>query len=83
MGGDDGALTLTTLENGGTGNATLKNKINTNQSFLIKGRIILGSGFGWISGANLPSANKSGGDGVGIGFHTGNTTDIGQAGQCS
>ncbi|MGV0167795.1 mucin-binding protein [Furfurilactobacillus sp. WILCCON 0119] len=62
-----GILTLTPDENNRTGNATLENKIDLSQSFNLEGQINTGS-------------NPKGADGIGFGFHDGDTDSVGAAG---
>lgn len=63
-------LTLTTDEQWKVGSTTLKNKMDLNSDFNLKANINLGT----------KAAGNEGGDGMGIAFHTGKTTDIGNAG---
>ncbi|MGM0260591.1 MucBP domain-containing protein [Enterococcus sp. AZ102] len=51
------------------GNATLKNKVDMNADFILKGEVLLGT-------LNKPYQN----DGIGFGFHQGLTSDVGSAG---
>ncbi|RZM15316.1 cell surface protein precursor, partial [Lactobacillus delbrueckii] len=50
------------------GNFSLKSKIDMNKSFTLTGKV------------NLGSNSPYGADGIGVAFHNGNTTDIGNAG---
>ncbi|WP_254260913.1 lectin-like domain-containing protein, partial [Lactobacillus helveticus] len=62
-----GIVTITPDEYSKVGNLSLKSKIDMNTSFTLTGKVNLGS-------------NPNGADGIGFAFHTGNTTDIGNAG---
>lgn len=65
-----GVITLTTNDGNETGNVTLKNKIDLNESFDLKGSINLGD----------KSQLQGGGDGISFGFHSGNTDEVGKPG---
>jgi LPXTG-motif cell wall-anchored protein len=67
---NSGIVTITTDNNDQVGNFALKSKIDMNSSFTLKGQVQLG---------NKTSSNW-GADGIGFAFHTGNTTDVGNAG---
>ncbi|WP_203651578.1 lectin-like domain-containing protein [Secundilactobacillus yichangensis] len=73
-----GTLTLTTDQGSQDGNATLKNKIDLNQSFKLTGQINLGNK-AQKPGRNAgPDGNAlGGGDGVAFAFHNGNTDLVG------
>ena len=62
-----GIVTITPDEGNKVGNFSLKSKIDMNTSFALTGQVNLGS-------------NPNGADGIGVAFHNGNTTDIGNAG---
>ena len=62
-----GIVTITPDKYNKVGNFSLKSKIDMNTSFILTGKVNLGS-------------NPNGGDGIGFAFHNGNTTDIGNAG---
>lgn len=62
-----GIVTLTPEGYHKFGNFYLKNKIDMNTSFTLAGKVNLGS-------------HSSGGDGISLAFHNGNTTDIGNDG---
>ncbi|MDD6148811.1 MAG: hypothetical protein PUB40_07830, partial [Lachnospiraceae bacterium] len=68
-------FTLTKAENSQVGNIHLKNKIDMNSSFTIKGVVNLG---------NVSTSQDYGqtviADGIGIAFHTGNTDQVGKTG---
>uniref|UniRef100_UPI0022E3D31A lectin-like domain-containing protein n=1 Tax=Streptococcus infantarius TaxID=102684 RepID=UPI0022E3D31A len=64
---EKGIVTITPDENDKVGNFSLKSKIDMNTSFTLTGQVNLGS-------------DSNGADGIGFAFHTGNTTDIGNAG---
>ncbi|WP_457922186.1 mucin-binding protein [Levilactobacillus brevis] len=65
-----GIVTITPDENNKVGNFSLKSKIDMNTSFTLTGQINLGN----------RTSSQGGADGIGFAFHTGNTTDIGNAG---
>ncbi|MGF1235594.1 lectin-like domain-containing protein, partial [Streptococcus infantarius] len=65
-----GIVTLTPDENDKVGNFALKSKIDMNNSFTLTGQINLGN----------KTSSQGGADGIGLAFHTGNTTDIGISG---
>ncbi|KZT76987.1 putative internalin [Lactiplantibacillus plantarum] len=65
-----GVVTITPDENNKVGNFSLKSKIDMNTSFTLTGQINLGS----------RTSSQGGADGISFAFHTGNTTDIGNAG---
>lgn len=72
-----GYLTLTTDDFNQDGNATLKNKVDLNQSFKLTGGLNLGTQAqkpGWHAG------ELGGGDGVAFAFHDGNTDEVGGQG---
>ena len=62
-----GIITLTPDKNDQVGNFSLNSKINMNKSFTLTGKVNLGS-------------NPNGADGIGLAFHNGNTTDVGNSG---
>jgi hypothetical protein len=62
-----GIITLTPDKNDQVGNFSLNSKINMNKSFTLTGKVNLGS-------------NPNGADGIGLAFHSGNTTDVGNSG---
>ncbi|MDY5704499.1 MAG: hypothetical protein SPK77_06040, partial [Lachnospiraceae bacterium] len=68
-------FTLTEAQNSQVGNIHLKNKIDMNSSFTIKGVVNLG---------NVSTSQDYGqtviADGIGIAFHTGNTDQVGKTG---
>lgn len=69
-----GILTLTTKDFNQDGNATLKNKVDLTQSFVLDGYLNLGDQAqkpGWKAGT------LGGGDGVAFAFHDGNTDEVG------
>ncbi|WP_375710940.1 lectin-like domain-containing protein, partial [Lactobacillus helveticus] len=63
-----GIVTITPDEYNKVGNFSLKSKIDMNTSFALTGQV------------NLGSNSPYGADGIGVAFHNGNTTDIGNAG---
>ena len=63
-----GIVTITPDEYSKVGNLSLKSKIDMNTSFTLTGQV------------NLGSNSPYGADGIGVAFHNGNTTDIGNAG---
>ncbi|WP_157952680.1 lectin-like domain-containing protein, partial [Lactobacillus helveticus] len=63
-----GIVTITPDEYNKVGNFSLKSKIDMNTSFTLTGQV------------NLGSNSPYGADGIGVAFHNGNTTDIGNAG---
>ncbi|MFT8455117.1 MAG: MucBP domain-containing protein [Schleiferilactobacillus harbinensis] len=65
-----GIVTITPDENNKVGSFFLKSKIDMNTSFTLTGQVNLGN----------KTSSQGGADGVGFDFHTGNTTDIGNAG---
>ncbi|AUJ31075.1 mucin-binding protein [Liquorilactobacillus hordei] len=65
-----GIVTITPDENYKVGSFFLKSKIDMNTSFTLTGQVNLGN----------KTSSQGGADGVGFAFHTGNTTDIGNAG---
>ncbi|MGF1400752.1 lectin-like domain-containing protein, partial [Streptococcus infantarius] len=65
-----GIVTITPDENDKVGNFALKSKIDMNNSFTLTGQINLGN----------KTSSQGGADGIGLAFHTGNTTDIGISG---
>ena len=65
-----GIVTITPDENDKVGNFALKSKIDMNNSFTLTGQINLGN----------KTFSQGGADGIGLAFHTGNTTDIGISG---
>ena len=65
-----GIVTITTDKNNKVGNFSLKSKIDMNTSFTLTGQINLGN----------KTSSQGGADGIGFAFHSGNTTDIGNAG---
>ncbi|MFT8726140.1 lectin-like domain-containing protein, partial [Liquorilactobacillus nagelii] len=65
-----GIVTITPDENDKVGSFFLKSKIDMNTSFTLTGQVNLGN----------KTSSQGGADGVGFAFHTGNTTDIGNAG---
>lgn len=65
-----GIVTLTKNEYYQSGNMTLKNKINNQQDFVLTGKLNIGD----------KSQRQGGADGIGIGFHSGATTAVGQSG---
>ncbi|WP_367293187.1 lectin-like domain-containing protein [Lacticaseibacillus paracasei] len=65
-----GIVTITPDENNKVGSFFLKSKIDMNTSFTLTGQVNLGN----------KTSSQGGADGVGFAFHTGNTTDIGNAG---
>lgn len=62
-----GIVTITPNQNNQVGNFSLTSKIDMNKSFTLTGQVNLGS-------------NPNGADGIGFAFHSGNTTDVGNAG---
>ncbi|MZU91232.1 adhesin [Lactobacillus plantarum] len=62
-----GIVTITPDQNNQVGNFSLTSKIDMNKSFTLTGQVNLGS-------------NPNGADGIGFAFHSGNTTDVGNAG---
>ena len=62
-----GIVTITPDRNNQVGNFSLTSKIDMNKSFTLTGQVNLGS-------------NPNGADGIGFAFHSGNTTDVGNAG---
>ncbi|MCP9334486.1 lectin-like domain-containing protein, partial [Lentilactobacillus hilgardii] len=67
---DSGIVTITPDENNKDGNFSLNSKIDMNTSFTLTGQVNLGN----------RTSSQGGADGIGFAFHTGNTTDIGNAG---
>ncbi|MDK8308467.1 MAG: MucBP domain-containing protein [Lactobacillus delbrueckii] len=65
---NSGIVTITPDEYNKVGNFSLKSKIDMNKSFTLTGKV------------NLGSNSPYGADGIGVAFHNGNTTDIGNAG---
>ncbi|ANK63712.1 hypothetical protein AYR56_12725 (plasmid) [Loigolactobacillus backii] len=65
-----GIVTITPDENNKDGNFSLESKIDMNTNFTLTGQINLGN----------RTSSQGGADGIGFAFHTGNTTDIGNAG---
>ncbi|WP_254260810.1 lectin-like domain-containing protein, partial [Lactobacillus helveticus] len=63
-----GIVTITPDDYNKVGNFSLKSKIDMNTSFTLTGQV------------NLGSNSPYGADGIGVAFHNGNTTDIGNAG---
>ncbi|WP_172996064.1 lectin-like domain-containing protein, partial [Lactobacillus helveticus] len=63
-----GIVTITPDDYNKIGNFSLKSKIDMNTSFTLTGQV------------NLGSNSPYGADGIGVAFHNGNTTDIGNAG---
>ncbi|WP_080466356.1 mucin-binding protein [Lactiplantibacillus plantarum] len=62
-----GIVTITPDQNNQVGNFSLTSKIDMNKSFTLTGQVNLGS-------------DPNGADGIGFAFHSGNTTDVGNAG---
>uniref|UniRef100_UPI000B34E682 mucin-binding protein n=3 Tax=Levilactobacillus brevis TaxID=1580 RepID=UPI000B34E682 len=62
-----GIVTITPDQNNQVGNFSLTSKIDMNKRFTLTGQVNLGS-------------NPNGADGIGFAFHSGNTTDVGNAG---
>ncbi|MDV0432184.1 MucBP domain-containing protein [Lactiplantibacillus sp. DA1] len=62
-----GIVTITPNQNNQVGNFSLTSKIDMNKSFTLTGQVNLGS-------------DPNGADGIGFAFHSGNTTDVGNAG---
>ncbi|ADG41118.1 cell surface protein precursor [Leuconostoc kimchii IMSNU 11154] len=65
-----GIVTITQNKNNQVGNFALKSKIDMGTSFTLKGQVQLGD----------KTSSQGGADGIGFAFHTGNTTDVGNAG---
>ncbi|MCT0165652.1 hypothetical protein EFM11_10300 [Lactobacillus helveticus] len=63
-----GIVTITPDDYSKIGNFSLKSKLDMNTSFILTGKV------------NLGSHSPYGADGIGFTFHNGNTTDIGNAG---
>ncbi|KZU77946.1 putative internalin [Lactiplantibacillus plantarum] len=64
---NSGVVTITPNRNNQVGNFSLNSKIDMNKSFTLTGQVKLGS-------------DPNGADGIGFAFHSGNTTDMGNAG---
>ena len=64
---EKGIVTITPEQNNQVGNFSLTSKIDMNKSFTLTGQVNLGS-------------HPDGADGIGFAFHSGNTTDVGNAG---
>ncbi|TGE72098.1 adhesin [Weissella confusa] len=62
-----GIVTITPDQNNQVGNFSLTSKIDMNKRFTLTGQVNLGS-------------HPNGADGIGFAFHSGNTTDVGNAG---
>nr|WP_263851844.1 MucBP domain-containing protein [Secundilactobacillus paracollinoides] len=62
-----GIVTITPDQNNEVGNFSLTSKIDMNKNFTLTGQVNLGS-------------DQKGADGIGFAFHSGNTTDLGNAG---